>query len=164
MNARLIPLLERLTLFKGLTQKQLARIAAICTIERYQPQEIIFQEGAEGNRLYIVYIGAVDIQLLTRGSDGQLRRSTINTMYPGQMFGEVALLEGSTHTATAIAAQPCSLLVISGPELVLLCERNTDIGYRIFMNLAGDLASKLRTSTLLLGGPIKWQDGELGTS
>lgn len=161
MKTNVIGILRRVQIFEGLSADELADISTICRIGRVQKGQVIFAEDSEGDELYIVHDGAVEIQILARSSDGQLRPTTINTLYAGQSFGEMALLGGGTRSASAVAVDTTTLLVIKGSDFEALCERSTRIGYRVFRNLAADLVYKLRSSALLLRGHVKWQDGEL---
>ncbi len=161
-KALIIPLLQKVDIFQGLDESELTQIAELCRLGRAKKGHIIFREDAEGDELYVVYDGAVEIQVPTRGAGGKLHPSTIMTVYPGQSFGEMAILGGGTRSATAIvSATPTTLVVLPGDAFMDLCEQNTRIGYRVMRNLIDDLTYKLRSSSLLLRGNIKWQDGQL---
>ena len=54
------------------------------------------------------------------------------------------------------------MLVLNRFDFDRLCEHNPRVGYRVMRNIAEDLVYKLRSSSLLLRGQIKWQSGELG--
>lgn len=162
MNAKVVNVLRRVEIFQGLGDAELDQIARVCRVGKAKKGQIIFREDSDGDELYIVHDGAVEIQVITRGSDGSSRQATINTLYEGQSFGEMALLSGGSRSATAVAsATPTTLLVINGTEFAALCEQNTLIGYRVMRNLINDLTYKLRSASLLLRGHIKWQDGQL---
>lgn len=164
MNANVINVLRRVEIFKHLGDAELGAIAALCKVGRVKKGQVIFQEDAEGGELYVVHDGAVEIQVKTRGSDGKPRESTINTLYEGQSFGEMALLGSGARSASAVAAAtPTTLLVMDGTDLARLCDANPVIGARVYRNLLDDLAFKLRSASLLLRGHIKWKDGQLST-
>ncbi|GAA5531141.1 cyclic nucleotide-binding domain-containing protein [Herpetosiphon gulosus] len=162
MNSSVIAVLRRVDIFAGLSDLELSQIAQLCKVAKAKKGQIIFREDSDGDDLYVVHDGAVEIQVQTRGSDGQQRLSTINTAYEGQAFGEIAMLGGGSRSATAVASMnPTTLLVINGPELSTLCDTNTAIGYRIMRNFINDMIYKLRSASLLLRGHIKWQDNQL---
>jgi CRP-like cAMP-binding protein len=76
--------------------------------------------------------------------------------------GEMILLNSAARSATVVAVDPVTLIVIREPDFRDLCDSNPRIGYVVIRNLAQDLAYKLRSSNLLLRGNIRWQRGELG--
>jgi CRP-like cAMP-binding protein len=91
----------------------------------------------------------------TRKPDGTFTPSTINMLYKGQCFGEMILLNSAVRSATVVAAEATTLIVIREPEFRRLCDANPRIGYVVIRNLAQDLAYKLRSSNLLLRGNIR---------
>lgn len=163
MSAALIAVLRRAELLKQLTDDELLAVAALCRLDKRAAGDVVFREGDGGQQVYIIYEGRVDVQVLTRASDGQMRSATINTLVRGQSFGELVLLGAGDRTATVVCAEPCTLLVLGAPEFLALCEERPHIGYLVCRSLATDLAYKLRSSNLLLHGTIRWRDGQLGS-
>ena len=76
--------------------------------KRYRTGEAIFREGSFGQCAYIIESGRVEIRL--EGSDGDV---CLNTLGVGEIFGEMAVIDGSPRSASAIAAEPCELVVVS---------------------------------------------------
>ncbi len=160
-STRLIDNLRRVEIFAGLTDDDLSKVASVCKGMRAAAGRAVFNEGDDGDEFYVVHEGAVRVIIATRAPDGQISRSTINTLYPGQCFGEGALVSGSLRSASVEAIEPTTLIVISTADFHGLCERDPRIGYRVLHNLAQDLSYKLNSSNLLLRGNIKWRDDEL---
>lgn len=162
MSAKLIENLRKVEIFNGLNNNELLQVAEICKALKAPSGRTIFNEGDEGDSLYIILEGCVRVMITTRQADGSTGLSTINTLYEGQCFGEMVLLNGSTRSATIATVEPTTLLVIGEPDFRSLCETHPRIGYCVIRNLAQDLAYKLRSSNLLLRGNIRWRGGELG--
>lgn len=162
MNERVIASLRSVQLFSGLTDEEVARIASICQAMRVPSGRAVFSEGDNGDTLFVVLEGSVRVMINTRQADGSVALSTINTLFNGQCFGETALLSHAPRSATVVAAEQTTLLVIHDADFRRLCETDPRIGYRVMRNLAADLAYKLRSSNLLLHGNIRWQSNELG--
>lgn len=162
MNKSVVENLRRVELLSGLSDEELLQIATICKVRRLAGGQHVFNEGDEGDELFVIHEGCVRIMINTRGPDGTFTPSTINLLYSGQSFGEMVLLGGATRSATVVCVDPCVLLVIRERDFAALCERNPRIGYLVMRNMAADLAYKLRSSNLLLRGNIRWQQGELG--
>ncbi|NJN19574.1 MAG: cyclic nucleotide-binding domain-containing protein [Oscillochloris sp.] len=162
MAANVVDHLRRVEIFSGLSDEELLQVAAICKVRRVGASQVVFNEGDDGEELYILHEGCVRVSLNTRAPEGGMTPSTINMLYSGQSFGEMVLLGGATRSATVTAVDPCVLLVLRERDFAALCERNPRIGYRVMRNMASDLSYKLRSSNLLLRGNIRWQQGELG--
>jgi CRP/FNR family transcriptional regulator, cyclic AMP receptor protein len=71
--------------------------------ESFAPGDAVFAEGAEGDRMYIVKSGSVSIV-----KDGRV----IETVGPGAIFGEMALIDHEPRSATAVAGEECELVSI----------------------------------------------------
>jgi len=70
-------------------------------INDYDVDDVIFEEGSTGRELYVVLDGKVDIAKMNDGV-----RTPIVTLGKGEFFGEMAVIDGSSRSATAIAAAP----------------------------------------------------------
>jgi CRP/FNR family transcriptional regulator, cyclic AMP receptor protein len=134
---------------------QLCRYAKHATLKR---GATIFSKGDSGNSLVAVISGTVKISISS--ADG--RSAILNLIGPGEIFGEVALLDGQARTADATANTNCEIFVIdrreflpfvrSQPELAmkfieLLCARlrwtSDQVEQVILQDLPGRLASAL---------------------
>jgi CRP/FNR family cyclic AMP-dependent transcriptional regulator len=70
-------------------------------INEYDVGDVIFEEGSTGRELYVVLDGKIDIVKITGAT-----RTLIVTLGKGEFFGEMAVIDGSSRSATAIAAAP----------------------------------------------------------
>jgi CRP-like cAMP-binding protein len=70
-------------------------------INEYEVADVIFEEGSTGRELYVVLEGKIDIV-----KDAGATRTTIVTLGKGEFFGEMAVIDGSARSATAVAAAP----------------------------------------------------------
>lgn len=89
--------------FAGCSRKEVKRVARYTLEERHPQGAVLVDEGAEGNQFFVVVEGTVEV---LRG--GQV----VDTLGPGQFFGEVALLGHAARNATIRAATPVRLLVL----------------------------------------------------
>lgn len=145
----LLVLLKAVGLFSGLSDDQLQRLIDISTEEIYHDGDIIFEQGAEGDKLYFISDGQVEIRI--RKSPDEPERSQVY-LGRGQIFGEMALLDLGKRSATVRCCRDqTQLRVISGDDFTRLCTSDTAIGYIIMRNMAVDLSFKLRHRNLDLG-------------
>jgi CRP/FNR family cyclic AMP-dependent transcriptional regulator len=70
-------------------------------INEFDVGEVIFEEGSTGRELFVVLAGQVEIAKVTGAS-----KTVIVTLGKGEFFGEMAVIDGSSRSATAIAAVP----------------------------------------------------------
>ena len=71
--------------------------------------EIIFRENEEGNEMFVIVEGQVEIRKAT----GPSSNKTLTILHKGDMFGEMAIIEKMPRSATAVAVQPTRLLVLN---------------------------------------------------
>jgi CRP/FNR family transcriptional regulator, cyclic AMP receptor protein len=145
--------LKETDLFNNLNREQLALIEQICEERMYGAGEIIFEENARENELYLIIQGQVDIlvdpTLVSETGSSQAAPALIGKFWPGQSFGEMALVDEGIRSGSAVAmAENTHLLRIPRRELLALCENHPDLGFRIMYNLALDLSQKIRNTGL----------------
>jgi CRP-like cAMP-binding protein len=150
---KIAPALRQADIFYRLTTDQLALIAEICEEREYTTGEVIFYEQDRSYELYVIMQGIVDIlvnpALVSDGPTEETPAVTIATLRRGQSFGEIALVDQGLRSATARAAQDSTrLLVIPRDALKQICEAHPELGYRLMLNLAADLALKIRSTDL----------------
>jgi CRP/FNR family transcriptional regulator len=90
-------LLAESEFFRGISPPSLRSLAAACIPKRVSRREVLFHEGQEGDSLYILAAGAV--QLFKTAEDG--REVVIRTLKPGEIFGEVVLFETNRYPVSA---------------------------------------------------------------
>jgi CRP-like cAMP-binding protein len=162
MITTIVESLRRVQIFSDLDDAALRQVANLCEVMQVPAQHVVFHEGDTGNHFFVVQDGRIRVSITTRDPHGQTTDSTINTIYPGQIFGEQVLLYGLNRSATTTAIEPTTLLSINVNDFTALCESAPHIGYRVMFQIASDLAYKLHSSNLLLRGNIRWQHDELG--
>ena len=154
-------LLKQADIFYQFSPAELELVASLCEGRCYNSGETVVEEGASSKELYIITQGEVDI-LVNPAMVGKPYISqdlvTIATLRRGQSFGEVGLVDEGLRSATVRATQEDTRLqIIARDKLILLCETNPKLGYRLMYNLAADLAMKIRNidfrirETLLYG-------------
>jgi CRP/FNR family cyclic AMP-dependent transcriptional regulator len=145
----LLDLMRAVALFNGLIDEQLQRLLDISQEEIFYDEDIIFEQGAEGDKLYFISEGQVEIRI--RVNPREPERSQVY-LGRGQIFGEMALLDLGKRSATVKCSQDETVLrSITNEAFTDLCTSDTAIGYVIMRNMAMDLSFKLRHQNLNLG-------------
>jgi CRP/FNR family transcriptional regulator, cyclic AMP receptor protein len=153
-----LSLLRRHPVFGSLDAEHVARLSAYATTRAIARGVTIFTKGDAGSSLFAVCSGTVRISVPS--PDG--RDAVFNLVKEGEIFGEIALLDGRPRTADATAMTDCELMVIdrrdfvglvhSQPEIALkvievLCARLRNTSEQVedvlFLDLSGRLAKTL---------------------
>jgi len=135
--------LRQAELFEGLSPEELQSIAALCQARTFQAGEIITTQGDRGGELFLVFQGLVEVTT-SLPSSGEAPR-TVVTLGPGQIVGEMSLVDRGPRSATVRALTDGALLQALEREAFLnLCQTNTHLGYIVMRNMAADLSFKLR--------------------
>src|SRR6201981_2638215 len=106
-QAEFAVILKMNPMFADLGSDELSRISNLCHTQHLTTGEVLFQKGAAGDALFGVRRGQIRIE--TGAPDGS--RLTLNFMGPGDLFGEVAVLDGQNRTADATAGEASELFV-----------------------------------------------------
>jgi signal transduction histidine kinase len=105
-------------LFKNLTEQELSRVQAVAREFTFAAGEVIFKEGDPGNGLYVVQSGLVQISAVLNQAD----RVILTRAGPGDLFGEMAVLDDNPRSASAITETETILYFISREDLLLILE------------------------------------------
>jgi CRP-like cAMP-binding protein len=111
---------------------------------------MITREGEEGDPLYLLLKGSVEIsKILTlmvgRGNVDTREKSLIHLHAEDlAYFGEMAMLRANNRRSASVKAlENSTVAVIKRDDLLNLCEQDTGLGYRLFVNIATRLAAHL---------------------
>ena len=131
--------LKESALFSALTPLELKIVDGLMHERCYLAEEIIFDEGEEGQALYLVMSGRV---LISRSLDASIE--VVAELSPGAFFGDLALLDNSARNAQARALDNCELAVFFRADFMGLMETDAVIGYKIALALARHIGGRLR--------------------
>jgi CRP/FNR family transcriptional regulator, cyclic AMP receptor protein len=118
-------------MFADIGADELQRLSAFCHIRHLDAGEMLFQKGDPGDALFAVRRGQIRIE--TGASDGG--RLTLNFLAPGDLFGEVAVLDGQSRTADAAAGEPTELFVLRRDDFLGFLEREPKVAVKLIMLL-----------------------------
>ena len=126
-------------LFSRFSPAEIERLVSFSHARAYGAGEMIFEKGLPGQGLMAVLSGRVRIS--SPSPEG--REIVLNIIHPGQIFGEIALLDGKERTADATAMEACELLILERRDFVPFLEKHPDICLR----LIAVLCERLRRTT-----------------
>ncbi len=121
--------------FFGLEEEDLDELAQASAVRTYRPGEVICQEGTPGSTMYVTVSGRVDIvKELAPGVERHLQ-----SLGPGEIFGEIAILQQGARTATVRAADSVTALEIGQEAFLTVLGRSPSLGIRILVRLTNRL-------------------------
>lgn len=118
-----VSILQQSTLFRSLDRSQLQLIATSAYERRYRRGEIVFHHEDRGDCMYIIVSGYVRIYVLSE--DG--REMTLRIYGAGDSFGEMSLLDHGRRSASAIAMDDITTLVIDRERFRPLMQKSFDL-------------------------------------
>jgi CRP-like cAMP-binding protein len=131
-------LLESCALFSTLSEKARREISAIAHLRGFDAGEPICRLDDEGDSMMTVVVGTVRITLPTvKGKE-----IILADLRAGEMFGEIALLDGKPRSANATALTNCELMVLERRDVLPFLERNP----AACMKLMALLCARIRRS------------------
>ena len=116
-------LFERHGFFSQLSESDLDALLSHARTEHYAAKQLIFAKGSPGRSMMAVLRGSIKISLPSIAG----REIVLAIIEAGEIFGEMALLDGSERTADATAISDCDLLVIDHRDFMPFLERRSDI-------------------------------------
>lgn len=131
--------LAKISLFGQLSPVELRIVDGLLHQREYLADEIVFDEGEEGQAIYIVLDGAVALCRQGRGEAGH-----IATLEAGAFFGDMALIDNLPRTAQARAVKPARLAVFFREDFMALMDTHARIASKIALQLAREMGRRLR--------------------
>lgn len=136
--------LQQLSLLKTLSRRELNVIDGLLHERHYLKGEIIFDQGEDGQALHIVISGRVLIC-----HQGEPTAGRVRSIEPGDLFGEIALLENMPRALQARAEEDCLLASLSRGDLESLIDTHAVIASKLLLQLARHLAKQLIQTSYL---------------
>lgn len=129
-------LLRDIPLFDGLSRGDLSTVKTILHRREYGPGEVLFHQGNPGVGMYIIREGTIEIVYEPTGD-------TLAELSDGDFFGELALLNETPRSATAVARSDSILYGLFRPDLLGLVERNPSLGVQLLLRMSQVISERL---------------------
>lgn len=137
-----VELLKSVTLFADLEEGELERFSHVAVPRTFPAGTRVFHEGDDSDACYIVKEGS--FRVTREHSDG--RAITLATLGPGEIFGELAMLDGDKRSASAEALTEGELLALPANDVRALLARHPEIS----LKLVAGLVRRLRAANVRL--------------
>ena len=128
--------LRRNRLLGELTDAEMGELLAIGRLVLFDAGQTVFTKGDPGDCLYAILKGQIAVNTSTAGG----KTMTLNMLDPGEILGEIALIDGKERTAGATALRPSELYRIDRADFIPFLERHP----RLCIRMMGVLCERLR--------------------
>jgi len=147
-NPTHVELLKHSDMFRGLDEAELSRVTDLGEVASFGAGEVILEEDKRGKRCFFLLSGRVDIEI--RPPFAAQSPQKLATVKRGDVFGELALVDGFLRSATCRAVEEVEALAFDNAALEALMEREPRIGFRVMRNIASVLSARIRTTNMKL--------------
>jgi len=127
--------LRKIPVFAGLQGDEYQQLLSICKVGHHRSGDVIFQEKDPSMAMYVLLSGEVEMQ---DGAGG-----CMFVMKPGDLFGEIGVINQSQRSASAVVSQDSALLELSKDKFDFLLGKNPLVMAKILRNVAKVLAERL---------------------
>jgi CRP/FNR family transcriptional regulator len=124
-------LLHRVPVFSALSPEELERVAQVVVPRRFSAGEVVFKEGDEGSTCYVVRSGRM--RAVRAHADG--RTITLAHFGAGDIFGEMAMLDGERRSATVESVEDTDAIAILSADMHRLLREYPDISVKLIAAL-----------------------------
>lgn len=119
--------LRGVPLLADLSDDERRRLAELARTRLYAPHEIVVREGDAGDDMFIVTRGHLSVSRKPSDAD----RVPVSRLGPGDVFGEMAMMQGATRSATVQALEECELMAINSDTICELLRSSPKLAERV---------------------------------
>lgn len=127
-----IELLQSVSLFWDITEKELGYISEKMVLRNYEIGQLILLEEAEGEQCFFVIKGSVKITRLSKEG----REVILAMLNEGDFFGEMSLLDGESRSANVIALEDTEVLTLNRKDFLLVLNDYPQIAIQLLKEMA----------------------------
>lgn len=138
--------LAEIDLFRELSEASLADLAPRLRVGTRGPGEVIFREGEPATEMYVLLAGELEVVKASRSG----RETRVAILGPGDVFGEMAILDHEARSATVRSLSPVRLLRLSANDTDELAVRDIHAYATVLRTVARNVSRRLRVTDSLL--------------
>lgn len=142
--------LSTVALLDGMQEEELANLAGVLRRREVPAGEVLWSQGQEAVAMLFIVRGRVSISLNLPGA----RTVEVASMGEGEVLGEIPLLDGGRHSATAGTTEPTSLLSLSRADFAALVSRRHPAAFTLKRRIAGVACARLRSQLGVLAASL----------
>src|SRR3954469_2605744 len=134
--------LKDIPLFQTMDDTERAALAALMDEARFNAGQQLFHERDQGGICYVLRSGRIELSV----EDANKQKLVVDVLEPGELCGELSLLDGGHRSTTAVALTDVETLVLRRPEFLDFLRRQPDAA----LDVMSALAKRIRRADKLL--------------
>ncbi len=138
--------ISQISLFKYLTPKELVKLSQYLQKVSFPRGSVLFNENDEGNEMYIILKGKVEVTILDKND-----KLVLTTLGEGSFFGEMSLLSNIKRSATIKILDDAEFYMITREGLKKIMKETPAIAVKILFIIASELSNRISKTDKLLG-------------
>lgn len=142
-HADFAALRERSLIFSALSDAELDRVMRLARTTHHGARHVVFREGEPGDHLLVLLRGRVKVSLVS--ADG--KEVILSLLEPGDVFGEMALLDGEVRSASVTTMEDSTFLTVGRGDFLAFLEHTPSVA----LKLLAALSRRLRATNELVG-------------
>lgn len=143
---RICSMMERTDMFADLARPDIEQIAPYISVYAAKTGTRVMVEDDRESYMFILVRGR--LQIVKRDEDNTDKKLAI--VREGKSIGEMSVIDGMHHSATAVALEPSELLLLTKHNFDMLVERNPEVGVVMMRKIAGLMSLRLRRTSGVL--------------
>ena len=147
-TAKIADMLERADMFRDMSRNEVDVFARYVQAYKAQKGAEVLMEGDRESYLFVVAEGKLDILKRTDEESGEKKK--IATVRSGKTIGEMSLLDGLPHSATAVVVEPAVLLLVTKSNFDRLLKEQPEVALRVVHKMATLMSLRLRQTSGVL--------------
>lgn len=116
--------------------------------KKFHKDETIVVEGSQGMEVFFIKSGTIHILASITLANEQQKDKGIAKLSANEFFGELAIFDNNTRSATAVAASDCEIIVIDGSALLTFMNSNPEKGYQVLYYFLKQIAHRMRNNNI----------------
>ena len=136
--------IQKIPMFRGLSQAEAERLAQVVGVAEYAPSEVVIAQGQQSQRLWVLLEGKCEVWHAHDGEQPGGEPVMLATLEPYNNFGEMSFFHPAPHSATVRAKTAVKLLSIERSKYDALCNSESSAACKLALNTVASLAERLR--------------------
>jgi len=137
-------------LFEGIPEEELEEIGRALRRRTMPAGEVLWRQGGQATAMVLILDGRVSVSLHLPGQ----RAVEVASLGPGEVLGDIPLLDGGAHTATASVAESATLLFLGRADFSALISRRTATSFALKRRIASVVCDRLRRQLAALAASL----------
>jgi CRP-like cAMP-binding protein len=137
---------RRYPFFKAAAERTLRELAMVSEVKSFASGEFLFRDMELAEHLFLLSNGEVDIRYQIQGEEHR----TVDTRVAGDLLVWSALIHPYRATGSGVATRATEAVAIDAAKLRELCEKDRDLGYELFKEIAHVMSQRLQGARIQL--------------